>query len=267
VRRALLVDQSPIGRTPRSNPVTYVKAYAPVRELFAGTAEAKRRGYAPARFSFNVPGGRCSSCEGMGYNRIEMHFMADVFVRCPACEGRRFNPDTLEVRFRGLDVSEVLSLTVDEAMRFFHDHPAVGKRLWTLQRVGLGYLRLGQPATTLSGGEAQRIKIARELGQPEAEHSLYVFDEPTTGLHMHDVARLLDVLSELVSRGHSVIVIEHNLDVIRAADHVIDLGPEGGDEGGAIVVEGTPEQVAACPDSHTGRFLRKRRRVRAGARR
>lgn len=261
--RVLMVDQTPVGRSPRSNPVTYIGAFSGIRDAFSRTPEAVRRGFGPARFSFNVRGGRCSQCEGMGYNRIEMHFMADVFVRCPECGGKRFNPETLEVRYRGKNIHEVLELTVTEAMSFFHEQAAVSRHLWSLQRVGLGYLRLGQAATTLSGGEAQRMKIARELAQREIPRSLYIFDEPTTGLHMHDVERLIDVLYELVSGGHSVIVIEHNLEMIRAADYIFDLGPEGGENGGHLVAEGRPEDIAACNSSHTGSFLRSGRGARS----
>lgn len=256
LRDVVLLDQNPIGKSPRSNPVSYIKAYDPIRRLFAETPEARERGYGPGHFSFNVAGGRCESCAGSGYQKIEMHFMADLYIRCPDCEGRRFTERTLEVLYKGLNIDQVLNLTVEEAMRFFADCPGALERLRLLQEVGLGYLRLGQPATTLSGGEAQRLKIAAQIGSKAPRDILYLLDEPTTGLHFHDIERLLKVLGRLVDIGNTVVVIEHNLDVIRAADHIIDLGPEGGDRGGEIVAEGTPEWILSNPASYTGRFLK-----------
>ena len=252
----VLVDQSPIGRTPRSNPVTYLKAFDPIRELFAATREARARGFSASHFSFNVPGGRCDACEGEGEVRVEMQFLADVSVPCEQCGGRRFKPRVLEVAWRGLRVDEVLDLTAREALQFFGSAPKVVRKLKVLDEIGLGYLRLGQPATTLSGGEAQRIKIAARLAMRHGERSLYVFDEPTTGLHFDDVARLLAAFTRLVEAGHTLLVIEHNLDVVKTADWVIDLGPDGGAAGGEVVVAGPPEQVAGHPGSHTGRYLR-----------
>jgi excinuclease ABC subunit A len=250
------VDQSPIGRTPRSNPATYTGLFTVVRELFAETPDARVRGYGPGRFSFNVKGGRCEACRGDGLIRIEMHFLPDVFVVCDQCGGKRYNRDALEIHYKGRTIAEVLDLTISEALEFFSAIPAAASRLGVLQDVGLGYLRLGQPATTLSGGEAQRIKLARELARRSTGRTLYILDEPTTGLHFADTESLLGVLSRLVDAGNTVLVIEHNLDVIKTADHVIDLGPEGGARGGAVVAVGTPEQVAAEEGSHTGRFLR-----------
>ena len=255
VDKVVNVDQSPIGRTPRSNPATYAGLFTPIRELFAATPEARARGYAPGRFSFNVPGGRCEACRGDGVTRVEMHFLPDVYVRCDVCQGRRYDRETLGVRYRGRTIHDVLGMTVEEARAFFDPIPAVAHRLGTLVDVGLGYVGLGQSATTLSGGEAQRMKLARELARRDTGRTLYVLDEPTTGLHFHDVRQLLAVLDRLVGRGNTVVVIEHNLDVVRAADWVIDLGPEGGAGGGRIVAAGLPEAVAAEPRSHTGRFL------------
>jgi len=256
VNDVVLVDQAPIGRTPRSNPVTYIKAFAPIRDLFAKSREGRVRGYAPGRFSFNVAGGRCETCQGEGHQRIEMHFMADLFVTCEECVGTRYNRDTLEVTFRGLNIAQVLDLTVEEALRFFARWPKVTRPLQVLADVGLGYLRLGQPATTLSGGEAQRVKIARELAHARSEGTLYILDEPTVGLHFDDIRTLLDALSALIEAGNTVLMIEHNPEVIKTADWVIDLGPEGGEMGGEIVAEGTPEEVAGCERSFTGRSLR-----------
>jgi excinuclease ABC subunit A len=253
---AVLVDQTPIGRTPRSNPVTYLKAFDPIRELFASTKDARAGGLTASHFSFNVPGGRCEACEGEGQVRVEMQFLADVFVPCDACDGRRFKPQVLDIRYRNRNVHEVLDLTVREALAFFSTSPKVLRRLQVLDEIGLGYVRLGQPATTLSGGEAQRVKIAAHLAVSGGERLLYILDEPTTGLHFDDIAKLLAAFRRLLEAGHSLLVIEHNLDVIKTADHVIDLGPEGGERGGEIVVTGTPEQVAAHQGSHTGRFLR-----------
>ncbi|HXH26056.1 MAG TPA: hypothetical protein VNI78_12445, partial [Vicinamibacterales bacterium] len=253
---AVLVDQTPIGRTPRSNPVTYLKAFDPIRELFALTKDARSRGLTASHFSFNVPGGRCEACQGEGQVRIEMQFLADVFVPCEQCDGMRFKPQVLEVRYRGRNVHQVLEMTVREALAFFSQSPKVLRRLQVLDEIGLGYLRLGQPATTLSGGEAQRIKIAAHLASFGGERLLYILDEPTTGLHFDDIAKLLAAFKKLVEAGHTLLVIEHNLDVVKTADHVIDLGPEGGDAGGFVVAAGTPEQVAQVEESHTGRALR-----------
>jgi excinuclease ABC subunit A len=254
--KVIAIDQSPIGRTPRSNPATYTKVFDPIRSLFAATTDARARGYKPGRFSFNVKGGRCEACQGAGQIRIEMHFLADVFVTCDVCEARRYNRETLEVHYKGLDIAQVLDLTVSQAREIFASVPKIVRVLDTLIAVGLDYLHLGQPATTLSGGEAQRIKLSRELAKRATGKTLYLLDEPTTGLHFDDVRRLLGVLHALVDRGNSIIVIEHNLDVIKTADWIVDLGPEGGDGGGSVIVEGTPEQVAACPGSHTGRYLK-----------
>ncbi|MBV9773345.1 MAG: excinuclease ABC subunit UvrA [Gemmatimonadetes bacterium] len=257
LREVVLVDQSPIGRTPRSNPVTYIKAYDEVRRIFASLPEARKRGYGPGHFSFNVKGGRCEACKGEGQTQVEMVFMADVFVPCEVCGGARFRPETLEVRYNGRSIRDVLDLTVDEAIRFFLHEDRLGEALWHLQQVGLGYLRLGQPAPTLSGGEAQRIKIARELamGARRGGKKLYILDEPTTGLHLDDIRKLLRVLSDLVDAGHTVLLIEHNLDVIKTADWLVDLGPGAGPDGGRVVAMGTPEEVAAVPESLTGQWL------------
>jgi excinuclease ABC subunit A len=256
VDKVIDIDQSPIGRTPRSNPATYTKIFDHIRQLFASTPEAKIRGYKPGRFSFNVKGGRCEACRGDGQIRIEMHFLPDVYVPCEVCKGRRYNAETLRVTYKGKSISDVLEMTVDEACEFFAPVPVIARRMGTLRDVGLGYVRLGQPATTLSGGEAQRVKLASELGKRSTGKTVYILDEPTTGLHFADVEKLLNILHRLVNAGNTVIVIEHNLDVIRSADHVIDLGPEGGDAGGEIVATGTPEEVARVETSHTGRFLR-----------
>lgn len=250
------IDQSPIGRTPRSNPATYTGAFTPLREWFAGLPEAKARGYGPGRFSFNVKGGRCEKCEGDGVLKIEMHFLPDVYVTCDVCKGKRYNRETLEVQFKGKSISDVLDMTIDEGVEFFSAVPVIRDKFATLQRVGLGYVKIGQPATTLSGGEAQRVKLSKELSKRATGRTLYMLDEPTTGLHFHDVAKLLEVLHELVEGGNTVVVIEHNLEVIKTADWVIDLGPEGGDGGGEIVAVGTPEEVAANTRSHTGAFLK-----------
>ncbi|ABA04829.1 Excinuclease ABC subunit A [Nitrobacter winogradskyi Nb-255] len=250
------IDQSPIGRTPRSNPATYTGAFTPIREWFAGLPEAKARGYAPGRFSFNVKGGRCEACQGDGVIKIEMHFLPDVYVTCDACKGKRYNRETLEVLFKGKSISDVLDMTVEEAAEFFKAVPRVRDTFLTLQRVGLGYIRVGQQATTLSGGEAQRVKLAKELSKRATGRTLYILDEPTTGLHFHDVKKLLEVLHELVAQGNTVAVIEHNLEVIKTADWVIDLGPDGGDGGGEIVAWGAPEDIVKAPRSHTGKFLK-----------
>ena len=249
------IDQSPIGRTPRSNPATYTGAFTPIREWFAGLPEAKARGYAPGRFSFNVKGGRCEACQGDGLIKIEMHFLPDVYVTCDSCKGRRYNRETLEITWRGKSISDVLEMTVEEGVEYFKAVPAIREKLETMLRVGLGYVRIGQQATTLSGGEAQRVKLSKELSRRATGRTIYILDEPTTGLHFHDIAKLLDVLQELVDQGNTVIVIEHNMDVIKTADWVIDLGPEGGDGGGLIVAEGTPEDVAKVTESHTGHYL------------
>ncbi|MBF0679215.1 MAG: excinuclease ABC subunit UvrA [Devosia sp.] len=250
------IDQSPIGRTPRSNPATYTGAFTPLREWFASLPEAKTRGYGPGRFSFNVKGGRCEKCEGDGVLKIEMHFLPDVYVTCDVCKGKRYNRETLEVQFKGKSISDILDMTIDEGVEFFSAVPVIRDKFATLQRVGLGYVKVGQPATTLSGGEAQRVKLSKELSKRATGRTLYMLDEPTTGLHFHDVAKLLEVLHELVDGGNTVIVIEHNLEVIKTADWIIDLGPEGGDGGGEIVASGTPEEVASNPRSHTGHFLK-----------
>ncbi|MEA2856276.1 MAG: excinuclease subunit, partial [Methylobacteriaceae bacterium] len=250
------IDQSPIGRTPRSNPATYTGAFTPMREWFAGLPEAKARGYAPGRFSFNVKGGRCEACQGDGLIKIEMHFLPDVYVTCDVCHGKRYDRETLEVKYREKSIADVLDMTVEEAGSLFKAVPSIREKMETLSRVGLGYIKVGQQATTLSGGEAQRVKLAKELSRRSTGRTLYILDEPTTGLHFHDVAKLLEVLHQLVEQGNSVVVIEHNLEVIKTADWVIDMGPEGGDAGGEIVATGTPEDIVRAPKSHTGRFLR-----------
>ncbi|SMQ65434.1 Excinuclease ABC subunit A [Devosia lucknowensis] len=250
------IDQSPIGRTPRSNPATYTGAFTPLREWFAGLPEAKTRGYGPGRFSFNVKGGRCEKCEGDGVLKIEMHFLPDVYVTCDVCKGKRYNRETLEVQFKGKSISDILDMTIDEGVEFFSAVPVIRDKFATLQRVGLGYVKVGQPATTLSGGEAQRVKLSKELSKRATGRTLYMLDEPTTGLHFHDVAKLLEVLHELVDGGNTVVVIEHNLEVIKTADWIIDMGPEGGDGGGEVVAVGTPEDVAANKRSHTGTYLK-----------
>jgi excinuclease ABC subunit A len=255
--KAIVIDQSPIGRTPRSNPATYTGLFAGIRDLFALTPEAKVRGYKPGRFSFNVKGGRCEHCEGDGLIRIEMQFLPDVYVTCEVCKGRRYNRDTLTVLYKGKSVAEVLDMTVEEAHGFFSALPALAGKLRTLLDVGLGYIKLGQSATTLSGGEAQRMKLAAELSRRSTGRSFYILDEPSTGLHFEDVRKLLVVLHSLVAQGNTVLVIEHNLDIIRNADFILDLGPEGGDAGGRIVAQGTVEEMAAAPGSHTGEWLAK----------
>ncbi len=249
------IDQSPIGRTPRSNPATYTGLFTPIRELFAAVPEARARGYTPGRFSFNVKGGRCEACQGDGLIRVEMHFLPDVYVPCDVCGGSRYNRETLQIRYKGKTIADVLEMTVEDARAFFDSVPAIARKLQTLMDVGLGYIRLGQSATTLSGGEAQRVKLARELSRRDTGRTLYILDEPTTGLHFHDIAQLLRVLFTLRDHGNTIVVIEHNLDVIKTADWIIDLGPEGGQGGGRIIAEGTPEEIAACQDSHTGRYL------------
>ena len=257
IDKVILVDQSPIGRTPRSNPATYTKVFDPIRQLFSLTQEARKRGYKPGRFSFNVKGGRCEACRGAGVIRIEMQFLPDVYVVCDECNGKRFNKETLQVRYKGKTIFEILRMTVDEAAEFFENIPKIARILGTLQAVGLGYMELGQPSPTLSGGEAQRIKLSRELGKRSTTQTLYILDEPTTGLHLADVQKLLDVLNHLVDAGNTVIVIEHQPDVIKGADYIIDLGPEGGDKGGQIIAEGTPSDVAQVENSDTGYYLKK----------
>jgi len=256
IDKVIIIDQAPIGRTPRSNAVTYTGVFNPIRDLFAQTRDARLRGYRPGRFSFNVKGGRCEKCGGAGLVKIEMHFLPDIFIPCEQCKGLRFNRETLEVRFKDRNISEVLEMTVEEALEFFRNQPPIRRKLRTLFDVGLGYIRLGQPATTLSGGEAQRVKLSTELGKRATGKTLYLLDEPTTGLHFADIKRLLDVLHRLVTAGNTVLVIEHNMDVIKTADCIIDLGPEGGDEGGYLVAKGTPEEVART-DTATGRILKK----------
>jgi excinuclease ABC subunit A len=255
VDKVIRIDQSPIGRTPRSNPATYVGVFTEIRNLFANLPEAKIRGYKPGRFSFNVKGGRCETCGGAGRKVIEMNFLPDVEVPCDTCHGRRYNRETLEVRYKGKSITDVLEMSVEQAVTFFEHIPLIRRKIITMQQVGLGYITLGQSSTTLSGGEAQRVKLATELSKRDTGKTFYILDEPTTGLHFDDIRLLLEVLQELVNRGNTVLVVEHNMDVIKVADHVIDLGPEGGSGGGTILVSGTPEQVAAHKNSHTGRFL------------
>ena len=255
--KVINIDQSPIGRTPRSNPATYTGVFDLIRSLFAGTQDARARGYAKGRFSFNVKGGRCEACAGDGIIKIEMHFLPDVYVPCEVCHGKRYNRETLEVRYKGKNISDVLEMTVEEALPFFENIPTIRRKIQTLYDVGLGYVKLGQPSTELSGGEAQRIKLATELSRKSTGKTIYILDEPTTGLHFDDVAKLTKILRELVEGGNTAVVIEHNLDVIKQADHIIDLGPEGGDEGGRIVCEGTPEEVAEVKESKTGRYLKR----------
>jgi len=257
IDKVVNIDQSPIGRTPRSNPATYTGTFTPIRELFAQVPEARMRGYKPGRFSFNVKGGRCEACRGEGYIQIEMQFLPDVTVPCEVCRGKRYNREALEIRFKGKNIAEVLDMTVDEAYEFFKNFPQVESKLATLRDVGLGYIKLGQPATTLSGGEAQRVKLAAELSRRATGKTLYILDEPTTGLSFHDVAALLRVLHRLVDAGNTVILIEHHLDLIKNADWVIDLGPGGGERGGWVVAAGTPEEIAQVPNSFTGQYLRR----------
>ncbi len=256
IDKVIDIDQSPIGRTPRSNPATYTGTFDMIRELFALTPDSKMRGYKTGRFSFNVKGGRCETCRGDGILKIEMHFLPDVYVPCEVCKGRRYSRETLEVKYKGKSISDVLEMTIDEAVEFFQPIPKIHRKLATLLEVGLGYLRMGQPATTLSGGEAQRVKLASELSKRSTGSTLYILDEPTTGLHFEDVRKLLLVLHALVEQGNTVLVIEHNLDVIKTADWVVDLGPEGGDGGGEILVQGPPESLVEEARSHTGAFLR-----------
>lgn len=256
IDKVIDIDQSPIGRTPRSNPATYTGTFDMIRDLFAKTPDAKIRGYQQGRFSFNVKGGRCESCRGDGVLKIEMHFLPDVYVPCEICKGKRYNRETLEVKYKGKSIADVLAMNIEEAVEFFKPIPKIHRKLETLLEVGLGYIRMGQPATTLSGGEAQRVKLASELSKRSTGRTLYILDEPTTGLHFEDVRRLLMVLHRLVDQGNTVLVIEHNLDVIKTADWIIDLGPEGGNGGGEIVATGTPEEVAEVQRSHTGQFLK-----------
>jgi excinuclease ABC subunit A len=257
IDKVIEIDQSPIGRTPHSNSATYTGAFTPIRELFASTNEAKMRGFNPGRFSFNVKGGRCEACNGQGHLEIEMNFLPSVFVKCSVCDGKRYNQETLEVKFKGYSISDVLEATVSQAVEIFSSIPSVYNKLKTLEEVGLGYIQLGQSATTLSGGEAQRIKLAAELSRRQTGKTLYILDEPTTGLHWHDIAKLLEVLQQLVESGNTVLVIEHNLDVIKQADWIIDLGPEGGNKGGEIVAIGTPEEIIESPYSETGKWLKR----------
>jgi len=257
IDKVINIDQSPIGRTPRSNPATYTGVFTYIRELFSMLPEAKIRGYRPGRFSFNVRGGRCEACQGEGLLKIEMHFLPDLYVKCEVCKGKSYNRESLEIVYKGKTIADVLDMTVDEAMELFKPIPKICRKLRLLTDVGLGYIKLGQPAPTLSGGEAQRVKLAKELSKVATGRTLYMLDEPTTGLHFEDVKLLLQVLNKLVDKGNSVVVIEHHVDVIKSADHIIDLGPGGGDEGGRVVCEGTPEEVARCKSSHTGLFLQK----------
>lgn len=254
--KVIQINQSPIGRTPRSNPATYTGVFTDIRELYASTPEAKMHGFTSGRFSFNIKGGRCEACQGDGIIKIEMHFLPDVYVACDVCKGKRYNRETLEVKYKGKSIYDVLEMTVEEGLAFFKDHPKIARKLRTLCDVGLGYIKIGQPATTLSGGEAQRVKLATELSRRPTGKTVYILDEPTTGLHIADVHKLVEVLQKLVDGGNTVIVIEHNLDLIKTADHIIDLGPEGGDKGGMIIAEGTPEQVAVTKGSYTGEYIK-----------
>ena len=255
--KIIAIDQSPIGRTPRSNPATYTGLFTHIRDLFSNTQESRARGYKPGRFSFNVKGGRCEACQGDGLIRVEMHFLPDIYVPCDVCKGERYNRETLDVRYKGKNISEVLQMTIEEAAVFFAAIPVIRKKVDTLINVGLGYITLGQSAITLSGGEAQRVKLSRELSKRDTGRTLYVLDEPTTGLHFHDIKQLLGVLHHLRDQGNTILVIEHNLDVIKTADWIIDLGPEGGDGGGQVVAFGTPEDVAKIKYSYTGQYLKK----------
>ena len=251
------IDQSPIGRTPRSNPATYTGVFDQIRDLFAATADAKAKGYKKGRFSFNVKGGRCEACSGDGIIKIEMHFLPDVYVPCEVCKGKRYNRETLEVKYKGKSIYDVLNMTVEEALTFFEYVPSIRRKIETLYDVGLSYIRLGQPSTTLSGGEAQRIKLATELSKRSTGKTIYILDEPTTGLHFADVHKLIEILRRLSEGGNTVVVIEHNLDVIKTADYIIDIGPEGGDRGGTVIAQGTPEEIAASPVSYTGKYVKK----------
>ena len=255
--KVISIDQSPIGRTPRSNPATYTGVFDQIRDLFASTADAKARGYKKGRFSFNVKGGRCEACSGDGIIKIEMHFLADVYVPCEVCKGKRYNRETLEVKYKDKSIYDVLNMTVEEALTFFENIPSIRRKIQTLYDVGLSYIRLGQPSTELSGGEAQRIKLATELSKRSTGRTIYILDEPTTGLHFADVHKLVEILQRLTENGNTVVVIEHNLDVIKTADYIVDMGPEGGDCGGTVVTTGTPEEIAGCPDSYTGQYVAK----------
>ena len=256
IDKVIEIDQSPIGRTPRSNPVTYTKAFDEIRKLFVQLPEAKIRGYKPGRFSFNVKGGRCETCKGAGLKLIEMNFLPDVYVQCEACNGKRYNRETLEIRYKGKSVNDVLDMTINQAVEFFDSIPSIIQKIRTLKEVGLGYITLGQQSTTLSGGEAQRVKLAAELSKRDTGKTLYILDEPTTGLHFEDVKVLLDVLNKLVNKGNTILIIEHNMDVIKFADHIIDLGPEGGDRGGMIICEGSPEEIIENKKSYTAKYLK-----------
>ena len=255
--KVINIDQSPIGRTPRSNPATYTGVFDQIRDLFAATADAKARGYKKGRFSFNVKGGRCEACSGDGIIKIEMHFLPDVYVPCEVCQGKRYNRETLEVKYKGKSIYDVLDMTVEEAVKFFENVPSIRRKIETLYDVGLSYIRLGQPSTTLSGGEAQRVKLATELSRRSTGKTIYILDEPTTGLHFADVHKLIEILQRLSEGGNTVVVIEHNLDVIKTADYIIDIGPEGGDRGGTVIAKGTPEEVAKSPVSYTGKYVEK----------
>ena len=255
--KVINIDQSPIGRTPRSNPATYTGVFDQIRDLFAATADAKARGYKKGRFSFNVKGGRCEACSGDGIIKIEMHFLPDVYVPCEVCKGKRYNRETLEVKYKDKSIYDVLNMTVEEALTFFENVPSIKRKIQTLYDVGLSYIRLGQPSTELSGGEAQRIKLATELSKRSTGKTIYILDEPTTGLHFADVHKLVEILKRLSEGGNTVVVIEHNLDVIKTADYIIDIGPEGGDKGGTVVARGTPEEVAQSPVSYTGKYVKK----------
>ena len=255
--KVIAIDQSPIGRTPRSNPATYTGVFDQIRDLFAATQDAKARGYKKGRFSFNVKGGRCEACSGDGILKIEMHFLPDVYVPCEVCGGKRYNRETLEVKYKGKSIYDVLNMTVEEALGFFDSIPSIKRKIQTLYDVGLSYIRLGQPSTELSGGEAQRIKLATELSKRSTGRTIYILDEPTTGLHFADVHKLIEILQRLAEGGNTVVVIEHNLDVIKTADYIIDIGPEGGDKGGTVIAKGTPEEVAQIPESYTGQYVKK----------
>jgi len=255
IDKVIEIDQSPIGRTPRSNPATYTKVFDEIRKLYVQIPESKIRGYTPGRFSFNVKGGRCETCKGAGLRVIEMNFLPDVYVVCESCNGKRYNRETLEVRYKGKSINDVLDMTINQAVDFFENIPSIIQKIRTLKDVGLGYITLGQQSTTLSGGEAQRVKLASELAKRDTGKTLYILDEPTTGLHFEDVKVLLEVLNRLIERGNTILVIEHNMDVIKVADHIIDLGPEGGERGGQIICEGSPEEIILHPESHTAAFL------------
>jgi len=257
ITNIIVIDQSPIGKTPRSNPATYIKVFDDIRTIFRNTKESKARGYKQGRFSFNVIGGRCETCKGDGLIKIEMNFLPDVYVTCEDCHGKRYNKDTLEITYKEKNIAEVLEMDVEEALTFFENHPSIKRKLQTLYDVGLGYIKLGQSSITLSGGESQRIKLTKELAKYKRGHTIYILDEPTTGLHFEDVRKLLKVLNRLVDKGNSIFVIEHNLDVIKSCDWIIDMGPEGGEAGGKVIAQGTPEDVANNKDSHTGKFLKK----------